>query len=126
MSTFAMRGDRRNPRRLAAALTAWAGICVSPAVFATSPGPFELRVVVEESPADVRVHVLLPEGFPAESINVETAGHELVVQGRDRDGVSMRSRPIRLSHRVRPDGAEVRFEADGSLTITLRVADGGS
>lgn len=126
MGTFALRADRRNPRRLVAALAAGVSICVSSAASARSPGPFELRVVVEESPGDVRVHVLLPEGFPAESINVETAGRELVVQGRDRDGVSMRSRPIRLSHRVRPDGAEVRFEPDGSLTITLRVADGGS
>jgi HSP20 family molecular chaperone IbpA len=126
MGASRARRDRRLARRFVVGLVAWIGLSTGSAAPATSSGPFELRVVVEDRPGLVRVHVLLPEGFPAESINVETAGKDLVVLGRDRDGVSARSGPIRLSHPVSAEGAEARFERDGSLTITLRVVDVGS
>jgi len=126
MSTFRTRRDRQRARWFVAVLAAWIAISIGSTAPATSSGPFELRVVVEDRPGLVRVHVLLPEGFPADSINVETGGKDLVVVGRDRNGVLVRSRPIRLSHPVSAKGAEARFEHDGSLTITLRVVDAGS
>jgi HSP20 family molecular chaperone IbpA len=124
MGTSGARRDRRNARWFVVVVAAWIGLSTgSPA---TSSGPFELRVVVEDRPGLVQVHVLLPEGFPTESISVETAGKDLVILGRNREGVSVRSRPIRLSHPVSAEGADARFERDGSLTITLRVVDVGS
>ena len=89
--------------------------------------PFELPVVVEESPGLVRLHVLLPEGMPAASIEVRVVERTVVVQGRYRNGLPMRSRPILLFRAVSAEGADAGFADDGSLTITLHtVAEGGS
>jgi HSP20 family molecular chaperone IbpA len=126
MGTSRARRDRRNARWFVVVLAAWIGLSTGSPAPATSSGPFELRVVVEDRPGLVQVHVLLPEGFPTESISVETAGKDLVILSRNREGVSVRSRPIRLSHPVSAEGADARFERDGSLTITLRVVDVGS
>ena len=93
----------------------------------TSFGPFELPVMVEERPGLVRLYVLLPKGMSETSIEVRISERNLVVVGRYPSGVPMRSRPIRLSQTVSPEGIDVRFADDGSLTITLHaVTEGGS
>lgn len=86
-----------------------------------SIGPLELDVVVTERPGVVSLHILLPAGVPAGSIEVQIAERDAVVLARDVDGVQRRSRTLRLSQSVVGGGAQAEFEPDGSLTIVLRA-----
>jgi HSP20 family molecular chaperone IbpA len=112
--------------RILLGLFAWLVIFAVPAA-STSFGLFQLPVMVDERPGLVRLHVLLPEGMSETSIEVRIAERDVIVVGRYPSGVPIRSRPIRLSQTVSPEGIDVSYADDGSLTITLHaVTEGGS
>ena len=84
--------------------------------------PPELPVQVTETPATVRLRVLLPDDVPPGSVEVQLAGRKVVVLGRSVHGKRVRSRSLRLSEAVVEDGAQADYDPDGSLTITLQKA----
>ena len=107
-------------------MLAWLGILAGRAG-STTAGPFELPVMVEERTGLVRLHVLLPDGMSETSLEVSIAERSVVVLGRHPSGAAMRSRSIRLSQTVSPQGIDVQFADDGSLIITMHaVIEGGS
>jgi hypothetical protein len=112
-------GDLRGGMRIVALIAAIAAVA-SPTA-SMSFGPFELRVSVEEKPGLVRLRMYVPEGVPESSVEVQIRGRNLVVHGRDRNGVLIRSREIPLSQVVRAAGVEADFAADGALIITLHA-----
>ena len=88
-------------------------------------GPFELPVAVEDRPGVVRLRMHVPQGVPQSSIEVEITGRNVVVHGRDRNGLPMRSREIPLSQPVSSAYADTELSPDGALVITLHVLDEG-
>jgi HSP20 family molecular chaperone IbpA len=90
------------------------------------PSP-ALPVEVTETPATVRLRVLLPGNVPPGSVEVQLAGRKVVVLARTVHGKRIRSRALRLSEEAVEDDAEADFSPDGSLTITLqkKVRHGG-
>jgi len=82
--------------------------------------PSGLPVRVSETPATVRLHVLLPDNVPPGSVEVRLNGHKVIVLASTVGGQRLRSRSLRLSEEATEEGAEADYEADGSLTITLQ------
>jgi HSP20 family molecular chaperone IbpA len=82
--------------------------------------PSGLPVRVSETPATVRLHVLLPDNVPPGSVEVRLNGHKVIVLASTVGGRRLRSRSLRLSEEATEEGAEADYEADGSLTITLQ------
>ena len=117
-------GDLRRGMRIISLLVLMA-VVVGP-TSSMSFGPFELPVGVEERPGLVRLRVHLPRDVPESSLEVEIRGRNVVVLGRNLNGMLLRSREIPLSQSVSPAGVEVEFATDGVLVITLHaVAEGG-
>lgn len=86
---------------------------------APEPSP-ALPVQVTETPATVRLRILLPGNVPPGSVEVQLAGRKVVVLARTVHGKRLRSRALRLSEEAVEDDAEADFAPDGSLTITLQ------
>jgi hypothetical protein len=108
--------------RILAVLVAGCSFAVNTAESAAvSPEAIALPVLVTETPGIVRLSVLLPEGTPPGSVEVQVAGQSVVVLAQDIHGGQLRSRSLRLSQAVVEDGAQADFEPDGSLTIRLRA-----
>ena len=124
MGTLNRTRERRTGARIALALCAGLALLASAPATSTSFVPFELPVMVEEHPGLVRINVALPPGVSPDSIEVQVDGRDLVVLG-SRHGLPVRSRPMRLSHPMIARGAQVDFESDGSLTVTLHADTGG-
>jgi HSP20 family molecular chaperone IbpA len=110
----------------AAALIAGAALLAHADERAPDPSA-QLPVQVTETPATVRLRVLLPENVPPGSVEVQLAGRKVVVLARTARGKRVRSRALRLSEEAVEDGAEADYNPDGSLTITLqkKVRHGG-
>jgi HSP20 family molecular chaperone IbpA len=81
-----------------------------------------LAVLVSETPATVRLHVLLPDNVPPGSVEVRLNGRKVIVLASTAGGRRLRSKSLRLSEEATEEGAEADYEADGSLTITLQKA----
>ena len=86
---------------------------------ASKPAP-ALPVEVTETPATVRLRVLLPDDVPPGTVEVQLAGRKVVVLARTVHGKRVRSSSLRLSEEAVEDDAEADFAPDGSLTITLQ------
>jgi len=84
--------------------------------------PSTLPVLVSETPATVRLRVLLPHNVPPGSVEVRLNGRKVIVLASTVGGRRLRSRSLRLSEEATEEGAAADYEADGSLTITLQKA----
>ncbi len=82
--------------------------------------PSELPVQATETPQGIRLRVFLPEDVPPGSVELQLAGRDVVVIAQGSGGRALRSRSLWLSETAVEDGAQVDYEPDGSLTITLR------
>ena len=123
-----VRSPSRHPRAgsLVAALVAGVVLVAHADERVSEPSP-ALPVQVTETPATVRLRVLLPENVPPGSVEVQLAGRKVVVLARTVHGKRLRSRSLRLSEEAVEDDAEADFAPDGSLTIVLqkKVRHGG-
>jgi HSP20 family molecular chaperone IbpA len=112
------RSSRPRAGSFAAALVV--GVALLARADEQPPDPSRLPVQVTETPATVRLRILLPDDVPPGSVEVQLAGRKVVVLGRTVRGQRVRSRAIRLSEEAVEDGAEADYDPDGSLTITLQ------
>jgi len=118
----------RRPRAGSLAVALVAGVVLVAHADERVPEPSPaLPVQVTETPATVRLRVLLPDNVPPGSVEVQLAGRKVVVLARTVHGKRIRSRALRLSEEAVEDDAEADFSPDGSLTITLqkKVRHGG-